>query len=296
MLIVMRIISSGACCSVTVIGASVIGDLWDTKEKGQAMSIYYLGPLAGPLLGPLLGGVLTQTWNWRATQWFLAIYGSATLLAILLFVPETQRHDCVKNSRGQRPSNGGQAHSRRWLTRTSPSTLIPTLNKLLIDPLRIVTYLRFPAITCVIYFASTSYAILIMLAISLQETFSAAPYRFSLIIVGVTFLPMSTGMIIGSIAGGRWSDYIMDREGKAAGRYDEKGIIIHRPEDRMRENAWLSIVLFPGALLWYGWTAEKGVLWVVPVRIHPESLFVPPPSPPPSTPLKNSGGHFESRI
>ena len=33
----------------------------------------------------------------------------------------------------------------------------------------------------------------------------------------------------------------------------------------MRENAWMAAVIFPGALLWYGWTAEKGIIWIVPM-------------------------------
>jgi hypothetical protein len=38
-----------------------------------------------------------------------------------------------------------------------------------------------------------------------------------------------------------------------------------RPEDRMQENAWIAAILWPGALIWYGWTAEKGVIWIVPM-------------------------------
>ena len=33
----------------------------------------------------------------------------------------------------------------------------------------------------------------------------------------------------------------------------------------MRENAWVAAFLFPAALLWYGWTADKGVFWLVPL-------------------------------
>lgn len=57
----------------------------------------------------------------------------------------------------------------------------------------------------------------------------------------------------------------MHREARKAGRYDECGKLILRPEDRMRENAWIAAVLWPGALIWYGWTAEKGVHWIVPM-------------------------------
>lgn len=58
----------------------------------------------------------------------------------------------------------------------------------------------------------------------------------------------------------------MAREAKKENRRDEKGKLIYRPADRMRENAWIAAFLYPAALIWYGWTAEKGVYWVVPVR------------------------------
>lgn len=57
----------------------------------------------------------------------------------------------------------------------------------------------------------------------------------------------------------------MAREARSAGRYDSQGKLIYRPEDRMRENAWIAAFMFPTALIWYGWTAEKGVFWVAPL-------------------------------
>ena len=60
-------------------------------------------------------------------------------------------------------------------------------------------------------------------------------------------------------------DRIMNREAVRANRYAEDGKLIFQPEDRMRENAWLGALLYPAALIWYGWTAEKGVFIVAPV-------------------------------
>jgi MFS family permease len=57
----------------------------------------------------------------------------------------------------------------------------------------------------------------------------------------------------------------MAREARRANRYDEHGELMYRPEDRMRENAWIAAFLYPAALIWYGWTAEKGVFWVAPL-------------------------------
>ena len=60
MFIVTRLLSGGAAASVQAVGAGTIADVWEVKERGRAMGIFYLGPLCGPLISPILGGVLTQ--------------------------------------------------------------------------------------------------------------------------------------------------------------------------------------------------------------------------------------------
>jgi Na+/melibiose symporter-like transporter len=42
MLIPMRLLSGGASASVQSVGAGTIADIWDTRERGRAMSIFYL--------------------------------------------------------------------------------------------------------------------------------------------------------------------------------------------------------------------------------------------------------------
>lgn len=75
MLTVMRVLCGGAAASVQAVGAGTIADIWEPIERGQAMSYFYLGPLCGPLFAPVIGGALAQRWRWRATMWFIAIYG-----------------------------------------------------------------------------------------------------------------------------------------------------------------------------------------------------------------------------
>jgi multidrug resistance protein len=75
MLNIMRILSGGAAASVQAVGAGTISDIWKPIERGKAMGLFYLGPLCGPLFAPVIGGALAQRWHWRATMWFIAIYG-----------------------------------------------------------------------------------------------------------------------------------------------------------------------------------------------------------------------------
>jgi hypothetical protein len=137
-----------------------------------------------------------------------------------------------------------------------------------LDPLKIVLWLRFPAVLLTVYYAAVTFGSLYVLNVSIQDTFGKAPYNFSTLILGLLYIPNSLGYVLASIFGGRWMDFIMKREAVKAKRIGEDGKLIYRPEDRMRENAWLGAMLYPAAMVWYGWTAEKGVYWIVPVS-HP---------------------------
>ena len=152
---------------------------------------------------------------------------------------------------------------------------IRTTKRIFLDPLKIILYLRFPAVLITVYYSSITFGSLYILNISLQSTFSKPPYNFSTTLVGLTYIPNSIGYVLASFFGGKWTDTIMAREAKRAGRYDEKGKLMYIPEDRMRENAWIAAFLYPAALIWYGWTSEKGIFWLVPLsKTSPAPLFL----------------------
>ena len=155
--------------------------------------------------------------------------------------------------------------STRQSVQQKTSRYLRFLHRSLIDPLKIILYLRFPAVLITVYYASITFGSLYLLNVSLETTFSAPPYNFSTIMVGLTYIPASIGYVLASLFGGHWTDLIMAREARKAGRYDEKGHLVYRPEDRMRENAWTAAILYPAALIWYGWTAQHAVFWLCPL-------------------------------
>lgn len=92
-LIGFRVLSGGCAASVQSVGAGTIGDLYPVTQRGAAMGVFYLGPLAGPLLSPIIGGAITSNpkFGWRATQWFLICLSGGCCLLIIFFLPETLR-------------------------------------------------------------------------------------------------------------------------------------------------------------------------------------------------------------
>ncbi|TEA07472.1 MFS transporter OpS2 [Colletotrichum sidae] len=269
MLIVMRLLGGGASASVQAVGAGTIADIWEPRERGRAMSIFYLGPLTGPLLAPIIGGALSQRFGWQSTMWALSIYGGLVLIMILFCLPET-----LSKPKPPVPVRGGGASEGEKVTlsrtKTTESVKIHTkkagalLKKSFVDPLSVLLYLRFPPVAITVYFAAITFGALFVVNISVQATFSAAPYGFNQLIIGLFYFPAGLGYFIASILGGRWLDIIMAREARKAGRYDADGKLVMLPEDRMRENAWIAATVYPASLIFYGWVAEKGLFWFVP--------------------------------
>lgn len=268
----MRLLSGAAAASVQVVGAGTLADIWHVRERGRAMGFFYLGPLMGPLLSPIVGGALQLRWGWRSTMWFLTIYGFLTLNLLFWCLPETLKEtksimqEIMEEENIKPPADLclGRAPSSQS-TRLQGRIWIKLLKRFFVDPLKVVKYLRFPAVAITVYYASITFGSLYSLQVSVQATFSQPPYNFSSIQIGLSYLANSSGYLAASLTGGKWVDNIMAREAKRANRRDEKGELIYRPEDRMRENAWLAAFLYPAALIWYGWTAERGVFYIVPV-------------------------------
>lgn len=260
MLTVMRLLSGGASASVQAVGAGTISDLWEPKERGRAMSYFFLGPLCGPLLAPIIGGALADRWGWRSTLWFMLILGGVALMFIFLFLPETLN----AQNNTKTPKQSTPSPSRKTLLTMESCRAFA---KMMVDPFKILYLLRFPAMLLTVYYASITFGVLIVLNISIQQTFGRSPYGYSELIIGLLYIPDSIGYILVGIFGGKWMDKIMIREAKKANRYNDKGQLIYQPEDRMRENAWIGAVLYPSALLWYGWTVDRGVFWLAPVCV-----------------------------
>ena len=278
MLLAMRVLSAGAASSFQSVGAGTVADLWEPEERGAALGIYYLGNMGvGLVLGPLLGGVLTEMWGWRATQWFMAAYGGVVLILILFGLPETSPKQAIITVRLEKSRSNSQPTGNE-LTPPTNRFNRGIFGEILIGPFHVLAYLRLPAILVTIYIASITFGIQGLLNISYQSTFSHPPYSLSPTVVGCIYIPIGVGSLLGSVYGSKWSDSIMTREARKAGRYrheSEGGALIYRPEDRVRENAWLGVGVLASLLVWYGWVVQEAVVWWVPVSVAFRSHVAP---------------------
>lgn len=91
-LIGMRVVVACGSSAVLSAGAGSLADMYEVKERGRKMGLFYAMPMLGPSLGSLIGGALGNAWGWRSTQYFLAVWGFCMVIAFLFF-PDTWRKE-----------------------------------------------------------------------------------------------------------------------------------------------------------------------------------------------------------
>ncbi len=81
-LIASRIIQGFAGGGVTVIGTSIVKDLFDGRERERVMATVMSLVLIAPMGAPILGAFLLKVASWHMMFVFLAIFGSCVLLFV----------------------------------------------------------------------------------------------------------------------------------------------------------------------------------------------------------------------
>ncbi|KAJ5332975.1 Major facilitator superfamily domain general substrate transporter [Penicillium brevicompactum] len=234
---VFRLIEAVGCSSAQSVGAGVISDIYSPTERGSALGWFYLGTLIGPLVAPIIGGALQVWLGWRANLYFMAIFTLTTSILTMMCLPET----LVKPSTPK-------SESPAWYR---------TIQRDIVAPLPKLKFLLVPSIALTIAYISICFASLYCFNTTLPYAYSAAPYNFSAIEIGLCYISNCLGYAIGSVVGGKLSDAKL-RQYQAT----HNGEI--RPIERIK-TVWYGVGFVPAGLLIYGWLVENKVFWIAPL-------------------------------
>jgi len=72
-----------------VIPRAIITDRYQGREVAKLFSALLQVMMIAPIVAPPIGGLLVAAMGWQAIFWFLALFGAASLVALLKIVPET---------------------------------------------------------------------------------------------------------------------------------------------------------------------------------------------------------------
>ncbi|MDN4491035.1 multidrug effflux MFS transporter [Demequina sp. SYSU T00068] len=89
LLVAARLIQGLSGAAGMVIGRTVIADLAHGRQAARAFSALMIVSGAAPVVAPIAGSLLAAPLGWRGLLWIVAGIGVASLVAVLMFVPET---------------------------------------------------------------------------------------------------------------------------------------------------------------------------------------------------------------
>ncbi|KAK7935451.1 hypothetical protein PG985_000946 [Apiospora marii] len=196
----------------------VIADISKIEERGSYVGILLLMCVEdstltaasrtdiAPSLGPVFGGVLVQQAGWRWIFWFLVILTGSHFVAILLFLPETQRR-IVGN--GSRKTKGVYRSFLPFLRPCSAVVRVEgTRSKRVChfpNPFACLPILLDKASLLTILITAVNYAVKMTLQTSLG-TLGVETYNLTYLQSGLTYLPSGIGGGIGSFIAGKFLD------------------------------------------------------------------------------------------
>jgi MFS transporter, DHA1 family, multidrug resistance protein len=88
-LLALRLCQALGGCAGMIVGRAVVRDLFDLKGAANLFSMLALVQGLGPIVAPILGSCLLHFASWRWVFVFLALFGVACLLAVVLGLPES---------------------------------------------------------------------------------------------------------------------------------------------------------------------------------------------------------------
>ncbi|MCJ1391882.1 hypothetical protein MMC18_004749 [Xylographa bjoerkii] len=249
MLIGFRLLQGMAGSAVITLGGGTVSDIFVQEERGKAIAIWSICPLLGPIVGPVMGGFLSAAVGWRWIFWVLTIASGAITIIYPVTVRETYSITILESKTIRLRKELGKPGLRSKLdTCLSWQT---ALRRAIVRPTRMLVLS--PIIATLATLSALAYGYLYLLFTTITTVFEQE-YGFPPNIVGLTFLGVGVGMIMGAVVFG----IISDRRLKEA-QADQTEM---KPEYRLH-------IMIPGGfcipigLFLYGWTAEKHVFWFV---------------------------------
>lgn len=141
--------------------SAALGDMWEPKARGIAVTFYAVAVVGGPTIGPVIGSALVVNphLGWRWTEYILAIWVFAVFVLAFFCLPEVYAPLLLKKKAQRMRKETGDS---RWHHPHEDMKLDfkSVVTKHLTRPIIMLT--TEPMVTCIALYASFVYALLYM--------------------------------------------------------------------------------------------------------------------------------------
>ncbi|KAH8897311.1 MFS general substrate transporter [Thozetella sp. PMI_491] len=229
--------AAGGSVGVTLTGP-VLGDMFTAEHRGMAKAIASILPCLGPAIGPILGGSVAQRIAWQWLFWILSIAEAAVAILGVLLIKETyplvllDRKSKLAAKQAGFPTIPSEERRREFLRRVKGG---------LARPVRMIV--RRPI--------NQVLALILALDFGIYTLYGQTETQSSL-----HYIAIAIGSTLAAQLGGRLMDklWAMMKRRKP----DSEPV----PEWRIPHMVPAAVV-FPLALVWYGWSAEYALDWPI---------------------------------
>lgn len=220
------------------------------------IAIFALGPVLGPVIGPVAGGYLVSGHGWRWVFWVLAIIGGFFTVMSLLFLRETYPTILLKRKTARLVKETGNTDLR---SRDDAGESVQQLFvRSIVRPTKILIYSPIALVTSLYIGLVYGYQYLMF------STFTFVfeeQYGFPTQSAGLSFLGMGIGSLLGLFVIGIASDRIVKAKSQPSPGAPSGTM---QPEYRLPPLI-VGAFLIPAGLFMYGWSAQYGTHWIVPI-------------------------------
>ncbi|KAM0269414.1 hypothetical protein ACHAQH_009762 [Verticillium albo-atrum] len=227
---------TGLAVASNVLNPAIIGDIFESDQRGSAMSLIMLAPLIGGAVGPAISGAVAQTLGWRQVLWMSAGLAVGCEILFLTCFRETYKMAILRKRAPQQEEEPKEPSDHRsllklWHSFTRPMSVLFGSGVLLALSL----------------FGAVSFSYFYVMSVTLPDILQDI-YGFSPALTGSAFITFSIGSFV-SIA---VCNFGLDRIYIYLRANDPEG---GKPEHRL-PLAILGAFALPLAVTAYGWAAE----------------------------------------
>lgn len=240
-------------CVALSVCAGVISDMYDAHERNLPLAGYALCPLLGPIIAPVVSGFIVENMNWRWTLYVLCIFNAIVAVVGTIFFCETYTPTLLKWKASKLRKLTGNNNLHTIYEITNGETFMGKMYITMTRPVKLL-FLH-PMIVGLGSFMAFTYGFMYLMIVSFPEIFHQT-YGFNRGITGLMYLPMGVGFVLGVVF---WTWSI----GKTYQNLTNRNNGIGKPEFRLPmliASSWS----VPVGLIWFGWSAEKQLHWIMP--------------------------------
>jgi len=263
-LIAFRLLSGFGASVADALAGGLMSDLWRPEERGRTFAVYMAAPLLGPALGPILGAFISQGADWRWIFWSTSSASALVTVLAIVFLHETYqpRLEYLRSLKARESSdpNTSPRHLKALFQFINPGTITSSDNATSFLQIMRTNLQRplwmlgtQPIIQLLAVYMALLYGTM-FLFLFMYPVLWTDVYHESVGIGSLNYISFAIGLILGVNISGFLNDYLYRRFTRNS---------TGRPEYRVPPMI-IGTALFPIGLLWWGWTGQRGLHWILP--------------------------------